>query len=47
MASQEKINAASAFAIGGLNLASTLIVDGELDASLTAALVSNDVSVIA
>jgi hypothetical protein len=29
MASREKLNAASAFAIGELNLASTLIVDGD------------------
>ncbi len=32
MASREKLNAASAFAIGELNLASTLIVDGDPDA---------------
>lgn len=31
MASREKLNAASAFAIGELSLASTLIVDGEPD----------------
>lgn len=47
MASQEKINAASAFAIGSLNLASTLIVDCELDAPLKAALDSHGVSIIA
>lgn len=46
MASQEKINAASAFAIGDLNLASTLIVDCELDAPLKSALDSHGVSVI-
>lgn len=33
MASREKLNAASAFAIGELSLASTLIVDGEPDAA--------------
>ena len=46
MASQEKINAASAFAIGDLNLASALIVDCELDAPLKSALDSHGVSVI-
>lgn len=46
MASHEKINAASAFAIGELSLASTLIVDGELDASLSEALVRSNVALI-
>ena len=31
LASPEKINSASAFAIGDLSLASTLVIDGELD----------------
>jgi hypothetical protein len=39
MASREKLNAASAFAIGELSLASTLIVDGEPDAALRQQLV--------
>lgn len=46
MASHEKINAASAFAIGELSLASTLIVDGELDQPLTEALTRSGVTII-
>ncbi len=46
MASHEKIAAASAFAIGNLSLASTLIVEGELGEPLMAALHSNGVSVM-
>lgn len=46
MASQEKINAASAFAIGDLSLASTLIVDGSLDKTLADALSRSRVSII-
>ncbi|OON39758.1 DeoR family transcriptional regulator [Izhakiella australiensis] len=38
MASHEKLNSASAFAIGDLSLASTLVVDGQLDEELAAAL---------
>ena len=34
MVSKEKLNSASAFAIGELSLASTLIVDGEPDAEM-------------
>lgn len=43
MASREKLNAASAFAIGELSLASTLIVDGEPDAALRQQLVQSGV----
>ncbi|WP_024560616.1 DeoR/GlpR family DNA-binding transcription regulator [Franconibacter pulveris 601] len=46
MASQEKLNSASAFAIGPLSLASTLVVDGELDAELSALLKKERVTVI-
>lgn len=46
MASQEKLNSASAFAIGPLSLASTLVVDGELDAELSAQLKKQRVTVI-
>ena len=46
MASHEKINAASAFAIGELSLASTLIVDGILDQPLTDALARSGVTLI-
>ncbi|KMV34243.1 DeoR/GlpR family DNA-binding transcription regulator [Franconibacter pulveris] len=46
MASQEKLNSASAFAIGPLSLASTLVVDGELDAELSALLKKQRVTVI-
>jgi DeoR/GlpR family transcriptional regulator of sugar metabolism len=46
MASQEKINSASAFTIGELSLASTLIVDGELDSPLRKALSSHGVAVL-
>jgi DeoR/GlpR family transcriptional regulator of sugar metabolism len=46
MASQEKINSASAFTIGELSLASTLIVDGELDGPLRKALSSHGVAVL-
>ena len=46
MASQEKLNSASAFAIGPLSLASTLVVDGELDAELSALLKKQRVAVI-
>ncbi|STU64634.1 putative DeoR-type transcriptional regulator [Klebsiella pneumoniae subsp. ozaenae] len=46
MASQEKLNAASAFAIGELSLASTLIVDGEPDAALRQQLVQSGVEIV-
>ncbi|WP_029593253.1 DeoR/GlpR family DNA-binding transcription regulator [Franconibacter pulveris] len=46
MASQEKLNSASTFAIGPLSLASTLVVDGELDAELSALLKKQRVAVI-
>ncbi|QCT21923.1 DeoR/GlpR transcriptional regulator [Jejubacter calystegiae] len=46
MASHEKIDAASAFAIGDLSLASTLIVEGVLGEPLIAALHRNGVSVM-
>lgn len=46
MASQEKLNSASAFAIGPLSLASTLVVDGELDAELSGLLKKQRVTVI-
>ncbi len=43
MASQEKLNSASAFAIGELSLASTLIIDGGLlDEALQAKLTQHD-----
>lgn len=46
MASQEKLNSASAFAIGPLSLASTLVVDGELDTELSALLRKQRVTII-
>lgn len=46
MASHEKINAASAFAIGDLSLASTIIVESELDTALVDALERHRVAVI-
>ncbi|VEB81705.1 putative DeoR-type transcriptional regulator [Klebsiella quasipneumoniae] len=46
MASREKLNAASAFAIGELNLASTLIVDGDPDAALRQQLVQRGVEIV-
>ncbi|WP_052282018.1 DeoR/GlpR family DNA-binding transcription regulator [Kluyvera genomosp. 1] len=46
MASHEKINAASAFAIGDLGLASTIIVESELDIALVDALERHRVAVI-
>ncbi|MFP8563866.1 DeoR/GlpR family DNA-binding transcription regulator [Klebsiella sp. 1SOBk5mer] len=46
MASREKLNAASAFAIGELNLASTLIVDGEPDAALRQRLVQSGMEIV-
>ena len=46
MASQEKMNSASAFAIGDLSLASTLIVDQPLDADMTALLAKKHVTVL-
>ncbi len=42
----EKLNAASAFAIGELSLASTLIVDGEPDAALRQQLVQSGVEIV-
>lgn len=46
MASQEKLNSASAFAIGELTLASTLIVDSPLDAVLQTQLVGHGIATI-
>ncbi|WP_110877245.1 DeoR/GlpR family DNA-binding transcription regulator [Franconibacter helveticus] len=46
MASQEKLNSASAFAIGPLSLASTLVVEGEPDAELAAVLQKQRVTVL-
>ena len=46
MASQEKINSASPFAIGDLALAATLIVDTELEPEMEAALARQQVAVI-
>ncbi|MFK3663358.1 DeoR/GlpR family DNA-binding transcription regulator [Scandinavium sp. NPDC088450] len=46
MASQEKLNSASAFAIGGLQLASTLIVDTPLEQTLLNACEKQRVTVI-
>lgn len=46
MASQEKLNSASAFTIGPLSLASTLVAEGELDAELSAILNKHQVAVI-
>ncbi|SNY62142.1 DeoR/GlpR family DNA-binding transcription regulator [Enterobacter sp. CC120223-11] len=46
MASQEKLNSASAFAVGELNLASTLIVEQQPDAALLAACQKMGVTVI-
>lgn len=46
MASQEKLNSASAFAIGKLSLASTLIIDGLLDEALQAKLTQHGIETI-
>ncbi|ENP7127829.1 DeoR/GlpR transcriptional regulator [Raoultella planticola] len=46
MASQEKLNSASAFAIGELSLASTLIIDGLLDEALQAKLTQHGIETI-
>lgn len=46
MASPEKLNSASAFAIGELSLASTLVVDCEPGAALAKALAAQQVSVL-
>ncbi|MDP1265204.1 DeoR family transcriptional regulator, partial [Klebsiella pneumoniae] len=46
MASREKLNAASAFAIGERSLASTLIVDGEPDAALRQQLLQSGVEIV-
>ncbi|QOI57660.1 DeoR/GlpR transcriptional regulator [Rouxiella badensis subsp. acadiensis] len=46
MVSAEKLNSASAFKIGDLSLASTLIVDGELDTEISEALRSRQIAVI-
>lgn len=46
MASAEKINSASAFAIGELNLASTVVIDSELDDRLLQKLKQSGVGII-
>jgi DeoR/GlpR family transcriptional regulator of sugar metabolism len=46
MASQEKLNSASAFAIGELSLASTLVMETSPDAELHAACEKLGVAVI-
>lgn len=46
MASQEKLNSASAFAIGELSLASTLIIDGVLDEALQTKLTQHGIETI-
>ncbi|VDZ70629.1 Transcriptional regulatory protein (plasmid) [Klebsiella aerogenes] len=46
MASAEKINSASAFAIGELNLASTVVIDSELDDRLRQKLKQSGVGII-
>lgn len=46
MVSQEKMNSASAFAIGDLTLASTLVVDGEPDAEMRELLAQKQIAVI-
>ena len=46
MVSQEKMNSASAFAIGDLTLASTLVVDGEPDAEMKRLLAQKQITVI-
>lgn len=46
MASQEKLNSASAFAIGELTLASTLIVDSPLDEVLQTQLTEHGIATI-
>ena len=46
MASAEKINSASAFAIGELNLASTVVIDSELDDTLRQKLKQSGVGII-
>lgn len=46
MASQEKLNSASAFAIGGLGLVSTLIVDTTLDETLRQQLAIDGVEIV-
>lgn len=46
MVSQEKMNSASAFVIGDLSLASTLIVDEPLDADMAALLAKKHITVL-
>lgn len=46
MVSREKLNSASAFAIGDLSLASTLIVDGEPDRAMREALQQQQVTLL-
>ncbi len=46
MASPEKINSASAFAIGDLNMASTLLIDGSLDEDMSRLLESMQITVL-
>lgn len=46
MVSREKLNSASAFAIGDLSLASTLIVDGEPDSAMREALQQQQVALL-
>jgi len=46
MVSQEKMNSASAFAIGDLTLASTLVVDGKPDAEMRELLAQKQIAVI-
>ena len=46
MVSQEKLNSASAFAIGDLALASTLIIDGEPDAEMRQILQQKRISLL-
>ena len=46
LVSQEKLNAASAFAIGELSLASTLVIDGDLDEEMQQLLSQLHISVV-
>lgn len=46
LASPEKINSASAFAIGDLSLASTLVIDGELDEKMRTIMTRHAISVL-
>lgn len=46
LASPEKINSASAFAIGDLSLASTLVIDGELDEKMRTIMTRLAISVL-